>query len=192
MPKGQYTSQFGRGNRWRPRSLAERFWEKVEQGAEDECWIWIGAIFRNTLGYGQIQMGGRPHLAHRVSWLLANGPVPDGSQVLHRCDVAPCVNPAHLFLGDRSANMKDMVAKGRWNGNRNGVAGDRNGTRTKPQSRPRGETHSRAVLTEEIVREMRRLHRGGTPQVRLVERYGVNKSVVSKVVRRRTWAHVSD
>jgi hypothetical protein len=57
----------------------------------------------------------RAALAHRVSWVLTNGPIPDGAQVLHRCDTPACINPAHLFLGDHQANMRDKATKGRTN-----------------------------------------------------------------------------
>src|SRR6185436_8652420 len=51
-----------------------------------------------------------------IAWTEANGPIPNGMQVLHRCDNPPCVNPAHLFLGTQTDNMRDMTAKGRRRG----------------------------------------------------------------------------
>lgn len=108
MPKGVY-----------PRvraDPAERFWSKVLK--TDTCWLWRAALF--STGYGQFQLDGRPHLAHRVAWSLTEGPIPDGMRCLHHCDVRRCVRPDHLFLGTDSDNMQDMVSKGRWNGYRGG------------------------------------------------------------------------
>lgn len=92
------------------RTLEERFWEKVDKTGD--CWEWTG--FKNRQGYGQFQVStknGQP--AHRVSFELANGKIPDGMHVCHKCDNPPCVRPDHLFLGTPSDNMKDMVKKGR-------------------------------------------------------------------------------
>lgn len=87
---------------------------------ESGCWIWIGGL-RNRDGYGQISVGRRNKLAHRVAYEIANGAIPAETCVCHRCDVPSCVNPAHLFLGTIGANNRDRDAKGRTAiGNRNG------------------------------------------------------------------------
>lgn len=91
-----------------------RLWSKVPVRG-DGCWEFAGA--KSHKGYGQLPIwrDGRsiPRSAHRLSWELANGPIPAGMSVLHRCDNPPCVRPDHLFLGTQSDNMQDMVAKGR-------------------------------------------------------------------------------
>ena len=91
----------------------------------DGCIEWTGAVDRR--GYGRLQRGSRGMgvvMTHRLAWELANGPIPEGAWVLHRCDNPPCcqTNPTdaypegHLFLGTHADNMADMVAKGRqWN-----------------------------------------------------------------------------
>lgn len=92
-----------------------RFAAKVRRGGERDCWLWTAA--RVPGGHGQMGLGQRPHVrpfyAHRIAWTIANGPVPEGQSVLHHCDNPICVNPAHLFLGDQDANMKDAARKGR-------------------------------------------------------------------------------
>lgn len=92
-------------------TFEERFWSRVRKGAEDECWEWTGP--RIPTQYGTIMVNGRVERAHRASWFLAHGPVPDGMWVLHSCDNRGCVNPIHLFLGTRQDNVDDMVRKGR-------------------------------------------------------------------------------
>lgn len=97
--------------------LAERLARRLDKsGGPDACWPWMGS--RNTGGsgknHGSIQAG-RMVKAHRIAWILAGGPVPDGMCVLHRCDNPPCCNPAHLFLGTVADNNRDRDAKGRSN-----------------------------------------------------------------------------
>jgi hypothetical protein len=78
------------------------------------CWLWEGA--QNNVGYGKIGLGGGDGgsgLVHRLLWEQANGPIPAGMFVLHRCDVRACCNVDHLFLGTPLDNMQDMHAKGR-------------------------------------------------------------------------------
>jgi hypothetical protein len=100
------------------RTLAERFWSKVDKRGPDECWPFTGRTNGNGAypGYGWIrgpEANRRPLAAHRISWELHNGPIPDGLFVLHKCDFPPCTNPAHLFLGTNRDNMRDAAAKGR-------------------------------------------------------------------------------
>ncbi len=82
------------------------FWDKVDQSGD--CWIWTGYVGHD--GYGQ---HGRSGKAHRLAWELTVGPIPDGLNVLHRCDTPVCVRPEHLFLGTSADNSIDMVRKGR-------------------------------------------------------------------------------
>lgn len=95
----------------KPTPVQDRFWPKVDKRGPDECWPWLASVTSN--GYGKILVNGRLEPAPRVSFVLAHGEIPAGLWVLHRCDNPPCVNPAHLFVGTRSDNVRDMYAKGR-------------------------------------------------------------------------------
>ena len=88
-----------------------RFWRFVEPC--EGCWEWKGN--RNTTGYGQIRVGrkGPSYLAHRISYELHKGPIPDGKIVRHICDNPSCVNPDHLEVGTHKDNAQDCIDRGR-------------------------------------------------------------------------------
>lgn len=97
------------------KTLEERFFAQVEK--TPGCWKWKGV--KRRFGYGAMAIGKTGIIASRASWIIHNGPIPDGMQVCHRCDNPECTNPEHLFLGTNADNTRDSVAKGRhWEKNR--------------------------------------------------------------------------
>ena len=72
--------------------------------------VFIGAL--STFGYGHLEVNGRIHNTHRLNWELANGEVPDGKCVLHKCGVAACVELSHLYMGTKRDNAYDSVKDG--------------------------------------------------------------------------------
>ena len=73
------------------------------------CWLWTGAT--DTRGYGSLTYKMKRHQAHRHYWLAYNGEIPKGMNINHKCDVACCVNPDHLYVGTQQENMQDKIGK---------------------------------------------------------------------------------
>ncbi len=95
----------------RKRSVEDRFWDKVAKAGPDDCWLWQGAVRpEKGFDYGQMWPALR---AHRVSYEIHYGAIPDGMLVRHSCDTPRCCNPAHLSLGTTQDNMDDKKARGR-------------------------------------------------------------------------------
>jgi len=150
---------------------ATSFAEKLEKHSIPEpntgCHLWTGGY--QTSGYGAVSYS-RDGIkywkqAHRFSWEVQRGPIPEEMQVCHKCDNPACVNVEHLFLGTNSDNMRDAVAKGRHGGRKR-----------------RGENHPLAKLSDAQALEIRSsLERG----VDLAKRYGVSPATIC-VIRRGT------
>lgn len=100
-----------RNAKWYPRKTTEeeRFWAKVDK--TETCWLWTAG--KDRRGYGKFKSQGKTVRAHRYSYMLVNGSIPNGLFVCHECDVPGCVNPQHLWLGPPSSNTRDMVLKNR-------------------------------------------------------------------------------
>lgn len=190
------------------KSITDRFWSKVDKNGPSPahmphlgpCWVWTASTGKK--GYGKFSFGNGWALAHRWVWGRYVAPIPDGLFVLHHCDTPGCVRPDHLFLGDAVVNARDMAAKGR----SGAVAGDHhwtrriperaargssNGARMHPETRARGEHNGAAVLTESLVRSIRRCYEAGEPQSVIADRLGIGRSTVNHLVHRRSWKHVT-
>lgn len=160
-------------------TLRERFLNMaVRPDDPASCWDWAGS--KDHHGYGRIHSDrkGYPRKAHRVSWELFVGPIPDGIDVCHRCDNPSCANPSHLFLGTHAENMADMGAKGRANGFKTGIPN--NGGADNPS----------AKLTPDDVREIRRIVSAGAKQRVVAAQFGVWQQTISAIVNRKLWGDV--
>jgi hypothetical protein len=147
--------------------LSERFLLYADPRGPTDCWEWIGR--RSNMNYGLLSDGGRKRSAHRVSWELSNGPIPESMCVLHRCDNPPCVNPAHLFLGTMSDNSQDMARKGRW--------------RNVPRY---GWDNNKTKLSDEQIADIRARYAAGEQnKSRLAEEYGVHRSRIYQLVNHK-------
>lgn len=148
-------------------SVEERFFRFFEKS--NGCWNWKG--YKDACGYGRIAAKGGPIRAHRVSYEIHHGPIPEGKYVLHTCDNPACVNPDHLYAGTHLENMADKVNRGR------AFTGDH-----------KGEKHPQAKLKEIDVPTIRTSPESNQT---LAKRYGISPSAIGLVKRRRTWSHIN-
>lgn len=155
-------------------TLEQRFWNKVR--ITDGCWEWTASL--GSTGYGQIGIRNRPIGAHRVSYEIHYGPIPEGMCVLHHCDNRLCVRPDHLFLGTRADNIRDMDRKNR--GVRNRIA----------RTGQLGESNRQSVVTADQVRKIRSLYASGLTMAEIAKQFPIGESGVGFIVRRETWRHI--
>lgn len=147
-------------------TIKDRFESFVEISTSAECITWPAS--RGTRGYGQFVYQNKTRKAHRVSYEIHVGPIPQGMVVRHKCDNPPCVNPAHLEIGTQSDNVSDAVERGRWR---------------------LGESSRQSKVTESQVLEIRELARA-IPLTELSSRFGLSESNLSRIVNRKTWRHI--
>jgi hypothetical protein len=166
-----------------------RFWSKVARcphgdGCEQCCWEWQAS--KKVKGYGQfyirIEETNRysNRGAHRIAWSIHNGAVPDGMQVMHKCDNPPCVNPTHLQIGTHIDNMQDAINKGRIR---------RNPTSLKPKSTEPSVSRALKLCARDVI-AIRRAHIRGTSIKGLAEAFTLHKKTVQEIVRRKIWKHL--
>lgn len=144
--------------------VKRRFYSKVDVNMQ-----WIGSKIPD--GYGMIQVNRKSMLAHRLSYEIHNGEIPEGMCVLHSCDDPGCVHPDHLHLGTQKDNARERSERKRY--------GD-----------VRGENNGRSKLTLKDVEEIRHRYEDGETQCNLAKEYGVNQGRISSIVLRQSWSHV--
>jgi hypothetical protein len=143
----------------------QRFWALVNK--TDGCWLWAGSLNRAG-GYGRFAkyvLGSHASTvgAHRFSYILAHGEIPDGLVVRHTCDTPACVNPSHLVLGTQQDNVQDQIDRGR---------------------KAIGERAGCATLSDKDVQLIRQSYlEGGISQSEIARCFGVDKRTINRIVR---------
>lgn len=145
-----------------PTKLFSRF-----QVNDNGCWLYSGV--RNSYGYGIVDVAGKKLRAHRLSFEICFGPIPEDKIVCHKCDTPECFNPFHLFLGTHQDNIADKVQKNRT---------------------IYGSSHPRAKLDEASVKIIREARRYGYRRREIGGYFKISLSVLDKVISKKTWARV--
>lgn len=147
--------------------LIQNFWKSVRK--TESCWTWTG--MKNNKGYGFLSVQhGELIGAHRLSWIIHFGQIPDGLFVCHKCDTPSCTNPSHLFTGTASDNMLDKIMKGR-----DYLDG----------------AYKNSKLSYKDVNEIRNIYIGGNiTQKQLAEKYGTTRENIHYVIKGKSWKHL--
>ena len=151
--------------RWQFAKLKKRFFDKVDKRGKDECWNWTAST-RNS-GYGRIGYNGKVVSAHRLSWIIHNGPIPEGKWILHKCDNKLCVNPNHLYAGTPGDNNYD----------------------TAKRTSPKSGRISRFSL--EDIQEIKRLYSNRITQKIISEKFGCSRVHITHIVNEKGFLGVN-
>ena len=146
----------------------KRFFSKLT--TVGNCWIWVGS--KNQYGYGHMSVQKKLIPAHRISFSVLVGKIPDKAWVLHKkcCASRACVNPDHLYLGDNTDNVADRIAWGK---------------------NLCGEEHGSSKLSNKEIKGIRLCWKiGNLKAAEIAEMYGVSEGHIYKIVSGRAWAHI--
>lgn len=166
-------------------SLENRFWSRVDKSGN--CWEWTGHKTKD--GYGRLFRNGKTVRAHRLSYEIHIGQIPEGMSICHHCDNPCCVNPDHLFAGTTADNVADREEKGR--SNVESRSGDNHWMTRKPWRIAHGRTMMRSHLTDEMVMKIKiRYADGGVTQRKLATDWGISYKNMNLILTGKTWKHI--
>ena len=148
-----------------------RFWLKVKVADANECWEWQAGLFSN--GYGQYRVGKKKVKAHRFSYRIFYGKIPDGLCVCHICDNPKCVNPVHLFLGTHKDNSNDRDRKKR-------------GCYNNCQPQPGAKNGSSKLNPNQVI-SILNFCASGISLEKISQAFNISKSQVRNIKHRRSW-----
>ena len=170
-------------NKYLQYPIEQRFWNMVNKNGPTPqhmkhlgpCWLWKGTPSKKRYGYLSIIKNNKKRqiAAHRFSYELHYGPIPDNILVCHHCDFGRCVNPKHLWLGNNQDNMDDMIVKGRGN-------------------KLKGEQHWRSKLTDEQVRIIKSYPKYWGSDTELAKRFNISQPTVWGIRSGKRWKHINN
>ena len=167
VPKKKFSPQ-----RKTPEQYLESFFSRIANANDAGCRNWTG--YQQTDGRGVLIIAYKYYTAPRVMWIIENGEIPDGLEVLHQCDNPPCLTLDHLFLGTQADNVMDCVAKGRARG-----------------GEQKGEEVWNSFLTETDVVRIREIHSSGRFTNDAIGRmFNTCGSNICQIVKRNRWKHI--
>lgn len=146
--------------------LTARFYDRIMVDVNSGCWLWTGAL--GKLGYGNLEYERKCYAAHRLSYEIHHGPIPDGMYVLHSCDMRYCVNPDHLRAGTQLQNVQDTTKRKR--------------------------NHRAGKITADEAREILSLKSNATYlgfRDYVADKYQVSATTIGDIWYGRSWLHLS-
>lgn len=151
-------------------SLKERLLSFCVIDEKTKCWNWSGS--KNRKGYGALSIKNKHSIAHRESYKVFKGKIPNGMHVCHSCDNPSCINPDHLWLGTNKDNNNDKMEKGRF----------------KPNY---GNNNGNSKLTKNDVIEIKQKINQGYDLVEISKQYNVTPENIYSIKNNKTWRHVN-
>lgn len=154
----------------------ERFWSFVDRNGPvpehrpelGQCWVWNGGA-AGIGEYGNFWLDGKTVAAHRYGFEIQKGPIPNGENVCHHCDLKLCVRGEHLFAGSQRENVQDMMQKGRYT-----------------NAFPSGKLNPSYKLSDENKTRILEMSKDGTSQQKIADSFNVSQALISRIV---TTAH---
>ena len=146
--------------------VTKRFLEKVEYDTNVGCWWWSGKPDKN--GYGRLKYNNKMHKAHRLSYELHKGIIPNGLLVRHICHNPSCVNPEHLCIGTAQDNSNDM---------------------TRANRQAKGSSNGRSKLVESDIPLIKGMLSKKISQEKIADIFNINRVQVSSIKLGKTWKH---
>ena len=147
--------------------VTKRFLEKVEYDTNVGCWWWSASLTKD--GYGQFNYNNKVHRAHRISYELHKGIIPNNLLIRHTCNNPSCVNPNHLVLGTNQDNKNDCV---------------------KANRQAKGSKIKISVLKEPDIPLIKEMLKTGLSQRAIAKKFSVTKSTITAINLGKSWKHI--